>query len=198
MQKSACLVALLTTCFFAGACFAQSASERSRAKSLCSLQQTATEGDRETVVVSGVFGDGLDLGTLEDFACPKEGTWVELALRSPQNKEKLRKMLARSRRAFVVLEGEFYGPPVPDPKLPEAIRKSYHPGWGHLAAFRTKLVVHTILSVKAAPPDADKHKEPQTGTTLLHEGLHASEGERCQVPLFCRIGRNGAKDRAFV
>jgi hypothetical protein len=30
--------------------------------------------------------------------------------------------------ALVVFEGEFYGPRVSDPKLPEAIRKNYRPG----------------------------------------------------------------------
>jgi hypothetical protein len=103
------------------------------------------------VGVSGVYGPSLDRTVLEDADCPGESTWVELALRSQENKEKLRKLLDRSRRAYVVIEGEFYGPPLPDPKLPEAIKKDYHPGWGHLAAFKTKLVVHVIRDVKAAP-----------------------------------------------
>jgi hypothetical protein len=119
------------------------------------------------VLVSGVFSEGLDRGTLEDNRCPKEATWVELALRSQQNKDKLRKALEHSRRANVVFEGEFYGPPVPDPKLPEAIRKQYHPGWGHLAAFKTKLVVHEIRSVEAAPPMGDG------ATSALHESGYA-------------------------
>lgn len=72
-------------------------------------------------------------------------------MRSEENKEELRKLLDRSRRAYVVVEGEFYGPPLPDPKLPEGIKKDYHPGWGHLAAFKTKLVVHVIRDVKPAP-----------------------------------------------
>ncbi len=48
-----------------------------------------------------------------------------------------------------MFEGEFFGPARRDPNLPEAIRKSDHPGWGHLGAFKTKLVIHVILSVKA-------------------------------------------------
>src|SRR6266576_3015450 len=35
------------------------------------------------------------------------------------------KSLARDQ----VFEGALYGPPLPDPKLPDAIRKVYHPGW---------------------------------------------------------------------
>jgi hypothetical protein len=34
---------------------------------------------------------------------------------------------------LVVFEGEFYGPRVPDPNLPDAIRKNYHPAWGTMA-----------------------------------------------------------------
>jgi hypothetical protein len=95
---------------------------------------------------------------LEDAACPKESTWVELDLKSDHNRQNLSEIFDRSRRAYVGFEGEFYGPPLADPKLPEAIRKSYHPGWGHLAAFKTKLVVHAIREVKAARPI--KHHSP--------------------------------------
>ncbi len=148
MQKTLHMIAaLLLMCFFAVGCFGRSASEEPETASLCSLQQKVAEGHHETVRVSGIFSQG----TLEDAACPKESTWVEFDLRSEQNKEKLRKLLDRSRRAYVVVEGEFYGPPLPDPNLPVAIRKSYHPGWGHLAAFKTKLVVHAIREVTAVP-----------------------------------------------
>jgi hypothetical protein len=156
------IAALFSMCFLAGGCFGQSASKEPDTASLCSLQQKVTEGNHETVQVTGIFSEGLDRGTLEDAACPKESTWVELDLRSEQNKEKLRKLLDHSRRAYVVLEGEFYGPPAPDPKLPEAIRKSYHPGWGHLAAFKTKLVVRTIRDVQAAPIDHTKAERTDT------------------------------------
>jgi hypothetical protein len=101
------------------------------------------------VRVSGVYGPSLDHTVLADGECPSVSTWVELALRSEENKETLSKLLDRSRRAYVVVEGEFYGPPLPDPKLPETVKKQYHPGWGHLAAFPTKLVVYRIDSVKA-------------------------------------------------
>jgi hypothetical protein len=79
---------------------------------------------------------------------------VELALRSRRNKEKLRKLLDRNRQVRVVVEGEFYGPPLPDPKLPEALKKQYHPGWGHLAAFSTKMAVYRIESVSAIGDDS--------------------------------------------
>ncbi len=150
-------------------CLGQTAPQEPQAASLCSLQQKIGAGDHESVRVSGIYGPGLDHTVLEEPSCSGEGTWVELELQSNQNKEKLRKMLDHSRQAYVVVEGEFYGPSLPDPKLPEAIRKSYHPGWGHLAAFKTKLVVHAIRDVQAAPPD-------HTGNASLnHEAGHAEE-----------------------
>ena len=143
---------VFTTCFFAAASLAQTTGRPKELKtsSLCVLQKTLAAGEHERVRVSGVYGPSLDHTVLEDPSCPTEGTWVELDLRSDHNEQKLGKLLNRSREAYVVVEGEFYGPPMPDPKLPEAIKKEYHPGWGHLAAFKTKLVVHVIREVKAA------------------------------------------------
>jgi hypothetical protein len=125
------------------------ARQTSKVVSICRLQDTVAPGTHLTVRVSGVYGPSLDHTVLADGECPSVSTWVELALRSEENKETLSKLLDRSRRAYVVVEGEFYGPPLPDPKLPETVKKQYHPGWGHLAAFPTKLVVYRIDSVKA-------------------------------------------------
>jgi hypothetical protein len=147
MQKAFYLVVLFTMCLLA----VQSLATDPNMASLCVLQRNVAEGEHETVRVSGVYGPSLDHTVLEDAECPNESTWVELALLSQENIRKLRKLLDRSRQAYVVVDGEFYGPPLPDPKLPEAIRRNYHPGWGHLAAFKTKLVVHVIRDVRPAP-----------------------------------------------
>jgi len=117
--------------------------------SLCDLQRGAREGEQRSVKVAGVYSNGFEMGVLTDPACPSQHTWVELDLRSPTNREALRSVLDSKGHADVVFEGEFFGPARPDPNLPEAIRKSVHPGWGHLGAFETKLVVHVVRSVKA-------------------------------------------------
>ena len=152
MQNIFRIATLVIVCLFAGACFGQSVQKGLETVRLCALNQAVAVGAHRTARVHGIFSLGLDLGTLQDAACPKEITWVELDLQSKRNKEKLRRLLNRSRRAHVVFDGEFYGPPLPDTKLPEAIKKSYHPGWGHLAAFRTKLVVYAIRRVSAVSP----------------------------------------------
>src|ERR1700719_681914 len=152
MQKTLYAAGLLAMCSLGAKSPSQSAATQPdlNARSLCVLQKQVAEGKHEIVRVSGIYGPSLDHTVLEEPSCPDEGTWVELELLSNQNKGKVRKMLDHSRRAYVVVEGEFYGPPLPDPKLPEAIKKDYHPGWGHLAAFKTKLVVHVIRDVKPA------------------------------------------------
>jgi hypothetical protein len=118
------------------------------AASLCHLQRQAKQGERQNVRVEGLYSNGLEVGVLTDSACRSQRTWVEFDLRSKENKDLLRSTLDAKGHARVVFEGEFFGPGKPDPNLPEAIRKSYQPGWGHLGAFKTKLVVHVIQSVK--------------------------------------------------
>ena len=118
---------------------------------LCDLQQTAKQGEKRAVEVVGIYITGYEGSVLTDATCPSQSTWVEFDLQSTSNKGQLRRLLDSSGKADVVLEGDFYGPGVPDPKLPQSIRKSYQPGWGHLGAFKTKLVVHVIRSVKPVP-----------------------------------------------
>jgi hypothetical protein len=144
---------------------------------LCDLQRTARQGEHRPVQISGIYSAGFEGSVLTDAACPSQYTWVELDLKSTANKEKLRSMLNKAGKAEVVFEGEFYGPGMPDPKLPEAIRKSYQPGWGHLAAFKTKLVVHAIRNVKAAPD--------QTSSTI--EALPTIAG--AAVPFYPPLAR---------
>jgi hypothetical protein len=116
-------------------------------ESICDLQQQVVQGAHRSIRVSGIYSSGVDMGVLEDADCPGLGTWVELALQSNQNKKRLKKIMDTSGKVKVVFEGEFYGPPEPDPKLPESIRKAYHGGWGHLGSFKTKLVVSKIIEV---------------------------------------------------
>ncbi|MGA2898543.1 MAG: hypothetical protein ABSE27_13240 [Acidobacteriaceae bacterium] len=89
-------------------------------------------------------------------------------------------MLDTAGKAEVVFDGEFYGPGVPDPKLPEAIKKSYQPGWGHLGAFRTKLVVHAIQSVEPVPAEHPASADLGHEVPLLQEAA---------LPVYPPIGR---------
>ena len=148
-----CSIGLLLVYLAAGTCLGQSKQAQT---TLCGLQGKVTEGEHKSIKVSGVYQGGLGatgpaMGVLEESSCPDQNAWVEIALKTNMNRKKLSELLDRANRAYVVFEGDLYGPPLPDPKLPENLRKISRPGWGHLGAFKTKLVVHTIRYVAPAP-----------------------------------------------
>jgi hypothetical protein len=151
VRRTLYTIGVMTICLVAGNCFAQSKQEHT---SLCGLQGKVADGEHIRVRVSGVYEGGvgdrglIGMGTLDDSACPSQTALVEIVLQSEHYRKTLRRLLNRSSRAYVVFEGELYGRPLPDPKLPEAIRKTYHPDWG---CCRTKLVVHVIREVAVAP-----------------------------------------------
>jgi hypothetical protein len=141
----------ITVSLVAGISLAQAVH---RMSSLCSLQEKVAQGDHINVRVAGLYNVGPENSTLDDPACPVapyQSTWVEFDLKTKRNDKKLRELLEHSRQVYLVSEGEFYGPPLPDPKLPEALQKAFRSHWGHLGCCRTKLVVHIIRDVKAVP-----------------------------------------------
>jgi hypothetical protein len=120
-------------------------------QSLCKLANVP-KGNHQSVRVAAVAEAGTDMGVLSDPDCPsKQPVRFELALKSRRNRSELAKQIERSGEAVVILSGELYGPPEPDPKLPGWMRKNNHnSGWGHLGAFPMKLVVFRIESVVPA------------------------------------------------
>lgn len=158
-------IGAITVCLVVGTCFAQGGDKTS---SLCSLQENVAEGEHINVRVSGVLSVGPENSTLDDPWCPVtpyQSTWVEFDLQTKRNDKKLRKLLKHSRRVYLVSEGEFYGPPLPDPKLPKSLQKRFRPHWGHLGCCRTKLVIHVIREVKAVPGDHAKIKSSASAKT---------------------------------
>ena len=151
-------------CFVAGVCVAQTRQEMS----LCDLQTKVAQGEHVHIRISGIYSAGPENSTLDDPACPVapyQSTWVEFDLQRRHNDKKLKELLEHSRRVYLVAEGEFYGPPLPDPKLPERLQKGFPPRWGHLGCCRTRLVVHAIR--KVSPAD---HTD---GAATSHEAGHA-------------------------
>lgn len=142
-------MAAIAICFAAVTCRAQTMKKMS----LCSLQEKVAQGEHIHVRISGIYNAGPENSTLDDPACPVypyRSTWVEFDLQTQRNHKKLRELLEQSQRVYLEAEGDFYGPPLPDPKLPEALQKGFPPRWGHLGCCRTKLVIHVIRNVKAA------------------------------------------------
>lgn len=144
---------LVSVIAFSTLCAAQDVAPADRAaanlpqpnpQNLCTLADVSM-GNHESVRVAAVAEAGADMGVLSDPGCPsRQPVWFELALKSRRNRTELVKQIERSGKAAVVVSGELYGPPEPDPNLPESIRKNYHPGWGHLGGFPMKLVVFRI------------------------------------------------------
>lgn len=133
------------------ACLAQTADTVS---SLCSLREKTAQGKHVKVLVRGVLSIRPENWTLDDPACsvsPDSSTWVEFDLRSKGNEQKLKDLLVHSQRVYLTSEGEFYGPPLPDPKLTEALQNGFPPHWGHLGCCRTKLVVHAVHEISPIP-----------------------------------------------
>lgn len=129
---------------------------QSKPQSLCKFADLST-GNHERVRIAAVAEAGVDMGVLSDPGCPsRQPVWFELALKSQRNRTELAKQIERSGKAAATFSGELYGPPEPDPKLPDWIRKNYHPGWGHLGAFPMKLVVFRIESVAPAGKPYDE------------------------------------------
>lgn len=142
---------VILTCFACGTHFAQDVHKMS----LCTLQDQVAPGAHIHVRIAGVYSAGPENSTLRDPTCPftpYKSTWVEFDLKAKKNDKKMRKLLNHSKQVYLDTEGEFYGPPLPDPKLPESAQKAFPQKWGHLGCCRTKLIVHLIRNVKAAEP----------------------------------------------
>jgi hypothetical protein len=162
MRHELRVLGLLSVVLTAGNATAQSISA-SRVASLCKLQINVPQGEHRSVRVEGVYLSGLEGQYLVDAGCSGGSTSIEFDLKSRALWKTLVQMSNRTNSekhtagdgdpVLVVFQGEFYGPRVPDPKLPEAIRKNYHPGWDHNNASMTKLIVHAIQSVKQLPAD---------------------------------------------
>jgi hypothetical protein len=129
---------------------------------LCELQIKAIQAEQQTVRVEGVYLEGLEGRFLVTSDCLGRSTSVEFSLKSRRvvrqlvrlsNKSNAKKHVSGDGDAvLVVFEGDFYGPRIPDPGLPDSLRKIYHPPWDNDGSF-TKLIVHSIDSVKPLPPN---------------------------------------------
>ena len=140
---------ILATVLFG--CATLSGAAQPKPQSVCNIPQLAP-GTHQSVRVAAVAESGTDMGVLTVVSCPSvQPIWFELSLKSERNRSNMHGQIEKSGEASVVLSGELYGPPQPDPKLPESIRKNYHPaGWGHLGSFPMKVVVFRIESVAPA------------------------------------------------
>ncbi len=205
MPQRLSIFCLLTIVVMAGPTLGQSSSD-SQIVPLCELQTKLTQGDQRHVQVEGVYLSGIEGQYLVTSGCSGRSTFTEFELRTHRLWKRLERLSNRTNAkkqvsgdgdpVLVVFEGEFYGQRVPDPKLPEAFRKNYHPAWDPMNASMTKMVVHAIRSVEplpadhpCAPPKSDPAQWPcfqnpphvsqpggaAPGVGLSHEARHAED-----------------------
>jgi len=142
------------------------ASETSAAEavqSVCHFQEVV-EGSSQGVTLSGVYLQGPEQTVLWDPECvARHGlTWVEWELVDDANWKELQRIVRRSHRAYVTVDGDFYGAAPLDPQVPEGQREARRRRWGHLSCCLTRFVIHSIRSVAPvqAVPAVDPDDNP--------------------------------------
>lgn len=138
--------------------------------SLCDLQVQSKAGDRRIVQIEGVYLSGMEGASyILVPECSMQSTYVEFNLKTRKNWDLLRSLISEKRDKgkigdgspiLVVFEGEFFGPPLPNPTWPDWFRKAYHPGWDSNA--KTKIIVYSINSasrLSADHPCASKNED---------------------------------------
>jgi hypothetical protein len=131
----------------------------SGSQSLCTVVRSAAEYHRKTVRVRGILAVGAEQAVLYDPDCGKTMSNADVAV-NPKFKRnrRLDGLLKRDRRAWVIVEGTFYGPELApiDPKLPQWMKdrlKGTMTRYGHLCSYSTMMEVRTIINVEAVPPN---------------------------------------------
>jgi len=162
MRERLSVIFLLTIGLMTGPVLAQSSPD-SQITPLCKLQTKLAQGEHRNIQVEGVYLSGLEGQYLVTSGCSGRSTFIEFELKTHRLWKELVRLSNRTNTkehtsgdgnpVLVVFEGEFYGPLVPDPKLPEAFRKNYHPGWDPMNVSMTKMAVHAIQRVHALPAD---------------------------------------------
>lgn len=139
-------------------------SQADEAVPLCPLATGVAAGTHARAVVLAIFVSGAEASFLYDPRCEQGAplTWVEFGPHVRNNKRKLERILKKSGRAIVELEGEIWGPRVPDRRLPEGIRQIAPTGWGHLSAYRTRFVVRAIKHVEPVQKHVPYYQWPRS------------------------------------
>lgn len=134
---------------------------------LCEALEGIGADQRQTVVVSGIYAVGFEASVLYSpkqptcFTNVQPVTWVEFA-EGTERTDSLVSILKRTDRALVTLKGELHGPrgagpdDVSKPLYVAHASRVGARGYGHLNAFRTKLVVLEVLSAIAVPTSIPK------------------------------------------
>lgn len=161
---------------------------------LCEALEGIGAGQRQTVVISGVYAVGDEASVLYSPDQPtcmtnvQPRTWVEFA-DGVGRTESLLRALKRSDRALVTFRAELHGPRAAGP---DDVTKPLYVahaervriiGYGHLNAFRTKLVVLEVLSATDVPASIPRD------ATWLEQPERMPEVVKAEVPRYPDMAR---------
>jgi len=176
---------LLIIVLFSPALYASGGEKRApRVLSLCELVDNWKDHNRQQVRVRAIYAVGAEQTVLYDPACRdgKDLTYVEFRPHTKGATKTLDQLAAKSRRAWVILEGVFYGPELytnVDPKLPPAIRERLEKSprhYGHMDSMDTMISVTRVVEASEVATDvpAMKQSKSDAAETLVHEAGHAA------------------------
>lgn len=156
---------------------------------LCEALEGIGAGQRQTIVVSGIYAVGSEASVLYSpdqptcFTNVQPATWVEFA-EGVGRTDSLVKALKGSDRILVTFKGELYGPRAAGPDDVSKPLYVAHAdrvraiGYGHLNAFRTKLLVLEVLSATAVPTSTP------TDAMWLEQPARMPEVVNAEVPRY--------------
>lgn len=157
----------------------------------CGALEAIQPGDQIPVIFSGIYMLGDEHAVFYDPERPlcsgdvQPSTWVEFAPQIEAHRE-LDQILRKARRAHVVLRGDLFGPKRLGPDDPAlAVNLAYANRvagrrYGHLSAFRTKLVVSSVLEASPMP-------ESTPWASVWHKAMSPAQlvaVEQAELPLY--------------
>jgi hypothetical protein len=141
---------------------AEGLAEDPKVKTLgfCELINNARLHTGQVVRVRAIFAQGGEQSVLYDPDCGKDkpATAVEFGACSKGATKRLDRLISKDRRAWVVVEGTFYGPEPAkiDPKLPDWLKRRLEGSpqkYGHLGAFDAILQINRVVSADKVSPE---------------------------------------------
>jgi hypothetical protein len=166
MKRQLALITVALSFSTLGGYGAVAPKQDSRVLNLCQLVENWKTYNRQKVRVRAIYEVGAEQTWLYDPLCRNGEALTDVTFR--QNVKGAAKRLdhiaAKDRRAWVILEGIFYGPePFDkiDPKLPTSIKEKLdksHKRYGHMDSFDTMINVTRVVETSKVPNDVPASK----------------------------------------
>jgi hypothetical protein len=153
MKRHLAIITLALSLSSIGEYRGPAAKQNSRVLNLCELVDNWKTYNRQKVRVRAIYEVGAEQTWLYDPACRNGEAVTDVSFQQQVKGavKRLDHIAAKDRRAWVILEGVFYGPePFDniDPKLPASIRERLeksHKRYGHMDSFDSMIEVTRVV-----------------------------------------------------